>query len=863
MTSLLRQSSIFAVAAALVSGAPAWAQSAPADAAAAAATDDDPATQIVVTGTRRTDRTVTQSTAPIDVFGAKDLATQASGDMNNVLRSLVPSFNVAKFTGVLSDGSSFVRPPTLRGLPPDEILVLVNGKRRHRAALVAVSGGGGLTSGSQSVDLAQIPTIAVERIEVLRDGAAAQYGSDAIAGVINYGLRRNSSGIDLRARYGQMYEGDGQNYQLAGNIGLPLGPNGFLNLSAEYLRSKETSRGGQRPGAYATLQAMPNLPLRDPVQKNGDPDVQAARAFLNGGIDVGDVGELYFFGNYGWNKSHTEFNWRQPYTVTGTAQSGVGTASYARTNVFNTIYLDQLPDGTWNANGRTFNFSSVFPNGFTPIFGATIKDLSSALGFKGEFDMGLTYDVSANFGQNKMAYTIKNTLNSSMGPASPTSFKNGTLRERDMSANIDFSYPLEMGLFTPVTIAFGTELRKDAYRITPGDAASYAVGIYSVQRLSNGTTVTQPAASSGFPGFAPSFAVNDNRKSYSGYLDIEADPVKGLTLGAAVRYDHFSDFGSTTNVKGSARYEISPAIAIRGAISTGFRAPTVGQLYTTAGTTGFSGVQPIENLVLPSANAAARLYGATDLKPESSDNISAGVVLTPTSNLDITTDYYNIKVTDRIGTSASFFITTAAQRAQLQAAGLANWATVGTIRYFTNAFSTRTQGVDMVINHRLQTDWGRFNTTLASNYNMTKVIARNATIIDDIRKGNIENLLPNWRSSLTENWSSGKFAVMFRGTYYGPFENYALAVDGGNLKVGSEFVFDMELRYNISESINVAVGAENLFDQYPDKNIRSRGLSNSNWFETTQTQVNGARYIDSSPFGFNGGFWYARIGVTF
>lgn len=845
-----------ATAVAAIFSSPATAQSADEEA-------QSPADQIIVTGTRRTDRTAAESTAPIDVFSQRDLETQSSGDMNNVLRSLIPSFNVARFVGISSDGSSFVRPPTLRGLPPDQILVLINGKRRHRAALVAISGGGGLTSGSQGVDLAQIPTIAIERIEVLRDGAAAQYGSDAIAGVMNYTLRTNRTGLDLRARYGEFYKGDGQNSQIAGNLGLGLTERGFLNISAEYLRAKETTRNAQRPAAYATLEAMPDMELDDPVQKIGDPSVEAARVFVNGGIEFSNEANWYFFGNYGWNKSYTQFNWRNPYTVTGTAQNGVGTASYARTNVYNPIYLDQLADGTWDANGRTFSFTSVYPNGFTPYFGATIRDLSAATGLRGSFDSGLTYDLSANFGQNLMKYRIWNTLNASMGPDSPTSFNNGSLRERDMAANLDLAYPVDLGLASPITIAVGSEVRRDEYRITPGDAASYAVGLYSVQVLNDGRTVTQPTASNGFPGFAPSFATNSGRTSYAGYLDVEGDIFKGFTLGAAVRYDHFSDFGGTTNVKGSARYEFSPAIAIRGAASTGFRAPTVGQLFATAGTTGFQGSQPIENLVLPANNPAAQLYGGTNLKPEKSKNLSAGFVFTPEPAITITVDYYNIKVEDRIGTSTSFQITTAAQREELRAVGLPNWATVGTIRYFTNAFATRTQGVDMVMNHRLPLSIGNLTSTLAVNYNETKVTDRDPVIVNDERVGDIENLLPNWRATLTENFSTSGFNFMVRGTFFGPFEDYALAANGGNLKVGSEFVFDVEARYDINEHFSVAIGADNVFDQYPDKDIRSRGLSNSNWYETTNSTVSGSRYVDNSPFGYNGGFYYARITAKF
>lgn len=817
---------------------------------------------IIITGTRRTDRSVLESTAPIDVFTPEDLAAQGSGDMNNVLRSLIPSFNVAKFTAILSDGSSFVRPPTLRGLPSDQVLVLVNGKRRHRSALVAIAGGGGLTSGAQGVDLGQIPSIAIERMEVLRDGAAAQYGSDAIAGVMNYGLRTNSSGVELRGKYGQYYEGDGATYQLSGNAGLALGPSGFLSVSGEYLRSDDTSRGGQWPGAYAINEAMPEVGLPDPVQKNGDPNVRAGRIFVNGGIEVNDTDELYFFGNYGSSRQNTGFTWRHPYTVVATGKDGVTPETYTRTSVFNPIYLDQLPDGTWDVNGRTFSFTEFYPKGFSPTFGARIKDLSAFGGYRGEFDFGLTYDFSIGYGQSQIRYSLKNSVNASMGPDSPRDFYSGSLEERDTTFNADFSYPLEIGLASPLTIAFGGEHRIEAYEITPGDAASYAVGPYTVQHLSDGTTVTQAPSSSGFPGYSPSYAIDRSRRSYSAYIDLEGDIVAGLSAGVAGRYEYYTDFGDTVNVKGSARYELTDWLAFRGAASTGFRAPTVGQLYTTAGTLGFLGSQPIENLTLPAFTAAAQYFGAKELKPEKSVNLSAGAVATFDGG-SITLDYYNIKVSDRIGMSGNFTVQTDEQREALRRGGLSNWATVGRIRYFTNAFDTRTQGVDLVFNYRQPTDIGTFASTLAVNYNATKVTDRNPSVIDDIRVGDIENLLPKWRATFTENWSSGRFQVIGRAHYFGKLTDYAEYANGGNKTFGSEFVFDLEVSYEATDFLTIAVGGENIFDQYPDRNKRAIGEPNQNWYETTGSLINGSRYLDTAPFGYNGGFWYIRAAARF
>jgi len=849
--------SSLAIAAAMLLDLPAAAQEAQVPAA------EDAGDPIIVTGTRRTDRSMLESAVPVDVLSASDIASQATGDMTSMMRSLIPSFNVGRFVGIASDGSGFVRPPTLRGLPPDEILVLVNGKRRHRSALVSVAGGGGLTSGSQGPDIAQIPSIAIERIEVLRDGASAQYGSDAIAGVINYTLRTAREGIDIRTRYGQYYEGDGKNYQIAANVGIPLGANGFMNVSGEFLDSGFTSRGGQRIGAQAVEMSYPELETANPVQMVGDPKVRAYRLFFNSGMEFEDSSEIYLFGNYGLSRQVFQFNYRQPVTATGIAQDGVGTAVYGKSSVFNTIYLDQLSDGTWDVNGRTFDFTSLYPNGFTPMFKGKVLDASLTGGYRGEFANGISYDVSASYGQSRIEYSMEQSLNASMGPESPTNFYMGALEQRETNFNADFAYPLELGLASPITIAVGAEHRTESYEIGLGDYASYAAGDYTVQYLSDGTVTTQAPGVSGFPGYSPDFVVNNSRRSYAGYLDIEGDIFEGFTLGLAGRYEHFSDFGSTTNGKISARYAFSPLIAVRGAASTGFRAPTPGQLFTTAGVTGFVGASPTDNLTLPATNPAAVALGAKSLVPEKSTNYSAGFVFTPGGRFNLTVDYYNITVRDRIGLATYIPITTDAQRELLRAAGLSNWATVGQVRYFANGFKTRTQGVDITASHTLITDAGRFDTTLAVNYNNTKVLSRETTVVDDVRKGNLEESLPAWRATLTENWSLGKVGVTVRAYYYGSWTSWALAANGGNLDVGAETVFDLELRYAINDIFTVAIGAENIFDNYPDMDIRSRGLANSNWYESTQATVSGSRYVDQSPFGYNGGFWYARLNAKF
>jgi iron complex outermembrane receptor protein len=854
-------------------GTPAPEPGTSADTTATSTPTDAPGSEIIVTGTRRTDRTVAESPVPVDVFDATTLQTQAPADMNSVLRNLIPSFNVGRFT--TSDGSAFVRPPTLRGLPPDEILVLVNGKRRHRSALVQLSGGS-LAAGSQGPDLAQIPIIAIERIEVLRDGAAAQYGSDAIAGVLNYGLKRNREGISMTARYGQTYRGDGESTQVAGNIGLPLGE-GFISLSGEFVDANQTSRGVQRAGAAALALARPDLAggVPNPAQIIGDPKVRSYRGFLNAGLPVGDDGEVYLFGNYGESRTEIDFNYRQPVTVTGPNRFGNGTASYGyASGVYETLYLDRLANGNYSSTGRTFNFTSLFPSGFTPRFKGHITDLSSVGGYKGKTGFDLSYDFSVSYGQSRIDYNMTNTVNPSQGPTSPTAFYLGRLEQRETNFNADFAYPIELGLASPLTVAFGGEHRREAYAIEVGDPASYAVGPYAFQRVQrpDGTTftVTQQVGANGFPGYGPDAAVDNARKSYAAYLDVETDLTEGLSVGGAIRYEHFSDFGSTTNVKGTARYEFSPALAIRGAASTGFRAPTPGQLFTTNIATAFVGGNPVETATLPPGNAAARFFGASTLKPETAENYSAGLVVTPMSNLTATLDFYLINVKDRIGLSGNFDITTQSQRDQLAALGVTNAASLGRVRYFTNAFDTRTKGIDLVINHTLNTDYGRFATTFAGNYNTTKVTEFNPVIITRERRGDIENLNPHYRANLSENWTLDQFGVLLRGNYFGNYTSFDIPANGGDLKFGSEVTFDVEVSYEITDSIRIAAGAENVFNEYPDRNFRAAGGTGvpataplQNFYTFTDATVTGSRYLGDSPFGFNGGFWYGRASLNF
>ena len=832
-----------ALVAALFAG-PAYAQSDESPAAESAT--GETGEPIIVTGTRRENRTVTQSAVPIDVFTSEDLTRQGTSDTNSLFQNIIPSFSVPQ--SAISTGSSFVRPPNLRGLPPDQTLVLVNSKRRHRSALVNIDVSA-LSLLSQAVDLSQIPAIAIDRVEVLRDGASAQYGSDAIAGVINIGLKKGDSGFTGQARYGQHYEGDGKDYQIAVNKGFALGENGFFNLSAEFVDSGETSRGTQRPGALQLSRERPDLTIPNPVQKWGKTAIQNVRLFANGAIELGDD-ELYFFGNYGHGKGRQNFNYRQPFNTT----------NFARTGLFGvTYYLDQLPNGNRNASGRTFNFTQLFPNGFTPIFSGKIDDLSGTAGYRGERGE-LNYDLSATYGQNQLRYFLDDTVNPSFGPTTPTSFYLGQLKQSETNLNADFSHPVELGLASPLNIAWGAEYRREAYEVSLGDRASWDAGPFTrqvVQRPDGSTfVVVSSVGSNGSTGFGPTRAGLSSRRSGAGYVDLETDITDAFTLGAAARYEHFSSIGGTSNFKVSSRYEFSPAVAIRGAASTGFHAPSPGQtnvdnvvLNFVAGST-----TPIQTGTFAVTNPAAIYFGAVPVKPEKSVNLTAGIVITPGSSTILTVDYYNIRIRDRLGVSRAFVVT-AADRVALTALGVTNADELDRVQYLTNAFKTRTQGVDAVLTNVLRTEnAGTFNTSIGANYNKTKVIDRDPAIVSNDRVANLEKILPKFRVNVTETWSSGPFSLLARVNYYDSFT--VTASSGVAQKFGSEFIADVEASYQLTDNFNLAVGIQNLFDNYPDRDLRSIDPN-------TGLPGNGNQYIDASPFGYNGGFWYVRAGVKF
>jgi iron complex outermembrane receptor protein len=838
--------------------------------AAAAEAEKAAGDTIVVTGTRRTDRTVTESAVPVDVFTTQDLKTQASPSLQTILKNLVPSFNQQRNAG--ADGSAFVRPPTLRGLPPDQILVLINGKRMHRSALVQVAGDS-LSAGSQGPDLSQIPSVALGRIEVLRDGAAAQYGSDAIAGVINLGLRTNDSGYEVNARYGQTYEGDGKDWQLSANAGFKLG-DGFVNLSGEFNDQGLFNRAADRPDG-APLRALGiKVPL--PGTRYGQPESTSYRFVINSAVPVGDKDEVYFFGNYGYAKQEVDFNYRRPFAVTvtpgaATVPGATPATSFTLGESVGPIYLDKIAGlltatgaPVYSATGAIFRGSTFFPDGFTPLFKSRNEDYSGVIGYRGETGFGMHFDFSAGMGKNRISYNMDNTLNPSMGPASPKTFYLGLLEQRETNFNLDVSYPVEIGFASPLNVAGGLEFRRETYAVGIGEVASYQIGPYASQTVqrADGTRFIANAAlgANGFPGYSPDAATETSRTNYSAYVDLETDVVDGFTVGLAGRYDHFSDFGGTFNGKISARWAINEAIALRGAASTGFRAPTPGQSSTANVQTAFpnGSVVPVAVATVTAGSTTGLYFGSQPLKPEKSTSFSGGFVLTPGSGFTATVDYYNIAVRDRIAITSSFNVT-AADRIALAALGVANAADLGQVNYFTNGFRTRTQGVDTVLSHRADTGAGLFSTSLAVNYNSTKVTERTIPAAIDVRRANnIEGLSPKWRGVLAESWSSGMFDATGRLNYFGKITSYNNNPNAAGItdptsiqEFRADWSFDLEVGVTFAERFRVAAGAENIFNRYPQRDVR-------NLFSQTNAPANGRIYNDASPLSYMGGFWYIR-----
>ena len=815
-------------------------------------------------GTRAAPRSVTDSPVPLDIIGAEEFVRQGNTDLKSLLSSVTPSFNVNDQP--INDGSSLVRPANLRGLAADHTLVLVNGKRRHRSAVITFLGGG-LSDGSQGPDISNIPVSALKQVEVLRDGAAAQYGSDAIAGVLNFVLKDAPQGGSVETRYGQFYEGDGAGWQFSGNKGFALSENGFANFSMEYRTQDSTSRSVQRDDA-AGLAAAGNPFIIDPAQVWGTPEVKSDVKILgNFGLDLNDTDKAYMWINYAKRDIDGGFYYRNPHNRGGVNDGGMkptgqigsdgkpilaptllvgdltpndGIACpvvFTGSNVLNSDAYKQVA-----ADPNCFAFNEIFPGGFTPRFGGKINDLAFALGTEGQWQGDWNYDLSASYGYSDVEYSIYNTINPSLGPASPTSFKPGAYTQLEQTYNFDVTKQLLVdGWEEPINFASGLEYRYETFEIQNGDPASFEVGPLANQGFGIG--------SNGFPGFKPQDSGSWSRSNIAAYVDMEFYATPDWLLTGAVRYEDFSDFGSTVNGKVSTHYSISEVWAIRSAASTGFRAPTVGQSNVRNVTTAFTANGLEDQATLPPTHPISIQKGGEPLEPETSVNLSLGAVAEFENGLYMTVDYFNIKLKDRISQTSPLELTLD-DIDDLLALGVNDATSFSSVKYFTNDFDTTTQGVDVVMNYNMEILGGDTKFQLAYNWTDTQVDSYNPANINAAKVQMLEDNLPAQRANFTTIYEYGDVNTLMRVNYYGDYYEDHLDA-GGDLPIyaGSEVTVDLEMSYFWNEAFSTSVGANNLFDNSPDENPWSG--------------VVGALYPSTSPMGINGGFYYVRANYMF
>jgi len=903
--------------------------------------------EIISTGTRRKARSAADTPAPVDVISGAEFVNNASSDIGDLLRTVVPSYNVN--AQPISDAATIIRPANLRGLSPDNTLVLLNGKRRHRGSVIAFLGGG-ISDGAQGVDIGVMPALGLKQVEVLRDGASSQYGSDAIAGVINFVLKDASEGFIVEAKYGSTYAGDGDTFNIAGNIGLPLGEDGFINITAEYGEQDGTFRAVQRGDAAALIAAgntavgdiSVNTQTTDFVQYWGQPDVtDAYKVFINSGFEVSENVELYAFGNYAERTVEGGFFFRNP-----TNRGGVfrGPSVNPLTgNALNTVVNDNgtpadpsddfdeffdaqtsalvanpsasvrvatlpggdattcprgipltsggglIPDPTIAAsvagNAGCFTFLDMFPGGFVPRFGGNNRDFSIVGGFRGELDVGngLGYDISGSYGTNKTDFFIRNTINASLGPNTPTSFVPGAYEQIETSFNLDLNYGVPVdGWASDLNVAAGFEWHDEQFDITAGDPASFQLGpLAAPYSAANGTGVMGfptgqgfSSSSNGFGGFAQSSS--NSQSNIAIYGELEADITDAFTLQGALRWEDYDLFGTTTNWKIGGLYKLTDSLRVRGTYSTGFHAPSAGQANVVNTTTAFNTFGELADQgTIPLTSApgqlAADFLASTgprpELGPETADNLSLGVAF-DTGPMSWTVDYFNITVKDRIaltdnfnfqdvldfagtgvtgydGSSIGAALTTLDAAGTINRADFTGFEDLAAFRFFTNNFDTKTTGFDIVGRMPFDIGVGSSSVSIAANYTSTSVKNPGKIVpLTGNRISALEDLLPNWKGNIMFNHTQGMWRGLARINYYGPWTD----VGNGGTPIGGEFLVDLEVGAQVMDNVEFIVGAANVFDTFPDENPGQLGI--------------GQLYPEASPFGFNGGSYYVKLRIT-
>ncbi|MBL4911299.1 MAG: TonB-dependent receptor [Alteromonadaceae bacterium] len=798
--------------------------------------------RIIVTGTRRNDRTVAESTSPIDVISVEDMNATGQLEVSQVLSNLLPSFNYPKAT--LNDGTDHSAPATLRGLAPDHTLVLINGKRRHSGALLNL--GGSVGRGSTAVDLNMIPTSAIKSIQVLRDGAAAQYGSDAIAGVINIILKDGSEGGSFDVTYGQynttvdgvkqlkskeiinnelifneggdITRSDGETTTIAGNIGFALGEDGFLNLSFESRDRAPTSRNGYEGRRVYALDDNGNL---DPKEltfdhannfRVGRADIQDTTFVYNLGYSLNDTTDLYSFGTYGLRDGDSAAFYRQP-------KRGIA--------------------------------SEIYPDGFLPHIISDVTDLSFIFGIMGE--MGdWNWDASVDYGKNDFGLGVKNSANASLGNATPTKFDNGALVYSQTILNYTTDSSLDFGLYDDVFVAVGAEYRSENYKITQGEEASYING-----------------GAQGFPGL-PSSA-DESRHNLSLFAELDTDLTDNLNTTFAARYEDYSDFGTNFTAKAAARLEVNEHFAFRGAISSGFRAPSLAQTSYTTVSTVFVNDLPVEKGLFPVASDVAQALGAKQLTPEESINMTFGFIY-EINNFNFTVDAYKITIDDRIVLSEN--ISGSAVTAILENAGV---NAVSGATYFTNAIDTTTQGIDIVATYDQDlNNMGSLRLSAALNLNDTEVtnLKANPPELDALGDNYItfsareinrfEKGTPDSKLNLAATWSLDKLNVSLRANRFGEWSDAQYSSDKSKLgyveTFAAKWIADLDVSYQLTDNIKLSIGANNLFDAYPkaaDQFINDDGSRRISTFNRI------IPFSSFSPYSTDGRFIYGRVSINF
>ena len=901
--------------------------------------------EVVVTiGSRRAARSAADSAAPVDTIGGEEFTDQATSDIADLLRTIVPSYNVN--TQPISDGGTIVRPANLRGLSPDQTLVLLNGKRRHRAAVVTFLGGG-LADGAHGPDVGVFPSIGLKQVEVLRDGAASQYGSDAIAGVVNFVLKDDPQGGTFEAKAGSTYHGDGDNYQLAGNVGLPLGGSGFVNLTAEYGATDGTIRSVQRGDALRLI-AAGNTAVTDigvngitsaVTQIWGQPEIKDnAKLFFNAGYSFSDGAEAYAFGNYAARTVEGGFFFRHPtgldnrrifdgprvnpangHAVTVDATGVVRDqhtgevipASAASIRVGDmsgasrgdcpagipTVAGGLLPDpailAQVLADDNCFAFVERFPGGFVPRFGGDSTDRSLVFGIRGLLPVGtgLAYDVSYAHGYNEIAYFIKNTVNASLGPDTPTSFAPGDYEQIDGNFNIDLSYEIHVAPFySDLHVAIGFEAREERFDITAGDLASYQLGPLARPTAAFPAGQGFASSSNGFGGFTASSSNTEDNTAF--YTELEADVTERLTVQAAVRWEDFSTFGSTTNYKLGGLWRASEFVSIRGTVSTGFRAPTTGQANVTNVTTAFSGSVIMEEGTLPLSSPAGQfvnrqLGGIFSLDAESARNFCIGMTL-PMGAFEVTVDYFDIAVDDRIAISeqqdfrgllvatgqanglsladmqiaadangdgaidaddgeTSKILNALNAARVLDASVFAGSEDLATFAFFSNDFDTRTSGMDVVASTRFEVFGGDSALSFALNYTATEVTRVGG--LKPTRLRQLEENIPKWKGNVSLRHYQGDWRSLLRVNFHGAYAEAHLDNGSEWIEADGEITIDVELAYSLTDSWELIGGAANALNNYPVEHP----------FQRTA----GAKYPTTAPFGFSGGQYYLKARYAF